>query len=431
MGVCGVVGVLLFGSQLAEISARSALRGYDNTFNYLWLRSAMVDGDWDFRNDLEQCNTLTPAYRAAALGLPVTSAGRVPNKYGVGWSLVTLPFYLVADGMVAAGRWLGLNSLERDGFNPVYQICIQMGHALLALVSLLLAERVVRAWVAADTPVWPAVVALWAASPLLYYQTVDLSMSHGVAFFAVALLAWALVRAKAAPRMIWPWVLAGAAWGLAVVTRFQLAIFGLLAVPVWLAQWPDKARLVRAAGGAIAGAAPLILLQLWAWHAVYGHWLVFSYGVEGEGFHWRHPEFARSLFSPWHGLFYWHPFLLVATLGLFGWAWRCRGTGGAALVAVAGTAYVNAAWWCWWFGSSFGLRAYDAALLPLMAGLAWLLRSAARRWRTLLWGAAILAGAWNFYVALLYRSGAISRSQPVMWGQMVEAVRGLGDAMRF
>ena len=98
MGVCGVVGVLLFGSQLAEISARSALRGYDNTFNYLWLRSAMVDGDWDFRNDLEQCNTLTPAYRAAALGLPVTSAGRVPNKYGVGWSLVTLPFYLVADG---------------------------------------------------------------------------------------------------------------------------------------------------------------------------------------------------------------------------------------------------------------------------------------------------------------------------------------------
>ena len=46
------LGAALCLSRLVEIPERSALRGYDNTFNYLWLRSAMVDHDWDFRNDL-------------------------------------------------------------------------------------------------------------------------------------------------------------------------------------------------------------------------------------------------------------------------------------------------------------------------------------------------------------------------------------------
>jgi hypothetical protein len=79
IGVCALVGVALFVSQLLEIPSRSAFRGYDNTFNYLWLRSAMVDHDWDFRNDLAQCNTLIPAYRASALALPPTATGHIPN----------------------------------------------------------------------------------------------------------------------------------------------------------------------------------------------------------------------------------------------------------------------------------------------------------------------------------------------------------------
>src|SRR5215212_6125799 len=88
LGFCAMVAIALSISQLAEIAVRSSLRGYDNTFNYLWLRSAAVDGDWDFRNDLEQCNTLDPSYRASALALPTTATGRIPNKYGVGWAVL-------------------------------------------------------------------------------------------------------------------------------------------------------------------------------------------------------------------------------------------------------------------------------------------------------------------------------------------------------
>jgi len=435
LGLAAAVGLALFASQLAEIPFRSALRGYDNTFNYLWLRSAMVDGDWDFRNDLAAGNTLPPDYRAAALALPPTETGRIPNKYGLGWAVLTLPFYLVADAFVALGRATGLLALERDGFGAPYQVAVQTGHAALAVLALVLATRTIGRWLGDRHAALAGVAAVWAASPLLYYQTVNLSMSHGAAFFLVAVLAYALERATAtspdvAPdeplRVRW-WLLAGAALGLAAITRFQLALFGV--VVLWAAG-RDRRTVTRLALVA-AGAAPFVLLQLWAWRVVYGRWLVFSYGVEGEGFQWNRPELLNSLFSPWHGLFYWHPFLLVATAGLVAWTWTRRGAAVAWTGAVALTLYVNAAWWCWWFASAFGNRGFDAALLPVMAGAAWLFRCARGPWRTALATVAVGAAAWNVYLVLLYRTGAIARHAPLTWSDMLAAAARLPDALRF
>lgn len=434
IAICALVGVGLFLSQLLEIRARSALRGYDNTFNYLWLRSALVDGDWDFRNDLTQCNTLTPAYRASALALPPTPTGRIPNKYGVGWAVVTLPFYLVADGIVAAGRAVGRWSLARDGWNPVYQICIQTGHLALALLALWLAVRTIEGWLGVERTLAAAAVALvWAASPLLYYQTVDLSMSHGAAFFAVALMAFALVRARERQDRVWPWLVAGVGWGLAATTRFQLALFGLLAAWTWfeLGRAKGGRALARPVALFAGGAAPFVALQLWAWHVVYGSWLVFSYGAEGERFDWLHPTWGGALFSARHGLFYWHPFLLVAAAGLVAWAVVERRLALALLATFILAIYVDAAWWCWWFGAAFGHRACDAALLPLMAGAAWLLQRGGPRARRAFWAVAITAGAWNFYLVVLYRTAAIPRNAPVSWTEMLRAAGHLGAALHF
>jgi hypothetical protein len=429
--LCAAVGVALVVSQLAEIPYRSALRGYDNTFNYLWLRSAMVDHDWDFRNDIVECDTFLPEYRASALTLPVTSTGHVPNKYGVGWAVLTVPFYLIADAIVGLGRVLGIWSLHRDGFNPVYQVCIQLGHVGVAALALWLAVQTVSGWVGNRACAMHAVIGVWAASPLLYYQTANVSMSHGAGFFAVAVMCYGLMRAKVRPDSVWPWWLAGAGWGLAVTTRFQLGLFGVMAVWTVFSS-PRPARgIIRAIALLAIGALPFVAIQLWGWHVVYGKWLVFGYGGEGEGFHWGTPALLRSLFSPWHGLLYWHPFLAVAAAGLAGWAWSVRREGIALAAVFAATLYVNAAWWCWWFASSFGSRSIDAAVLPLMGGTAWLFGRATEKWRTLLNVLLVSACLWNFYLVLLYRTGAISRSDPVTWSEMLHAAAQIGARLKF
>jgi len=390
----------------------------------------MVDGDWNFRNDIEQCNTLTPDYRQAALNLPLTETGRIPNKYGVGWSVVTLPFYIIADVLVSLLALLGVTSFQHDGFNAIYQICIQLGHFGLAIVSIMLATRVVALWLDIDR--WCAasgVCLVWFASPLLYYQTVNLSMSHGVAFFSVALLAFSLEGVRVNEGSWRNWVMAGVAWGLMVVTRYQLGVFGLpvlaLVVVSIKRSWCWG---VMDGVAFLAGAVPLLALQLWAWHVVYGRWIVFSYGSEGESFNWFHPEVVGLLFSPFHGLFYWHPLLLIACIGLVIYAWReTVWLGWAWVAAVVIIAYVNASWHCWWFASSFGSRAFDAAILPMMAGFAFLFVRLHPTWRGLLLWLAVGAGAWNYYLVWLYRLGAIPRNAPVTWSQMISAAGKISD----
>ncbi len=421
-----------FAVPFFQIGQLSLLRGTDNTFYYFWLRSAMVDGDWDFANDLETCNTLTEGYRAELRKLPRTETGRLPNKYGVGWALVSVPFYLVADGVVLVGRAVGGWHLERDGYNPVYQITLQLGHFLLGLLGLLLAWRCVRHWCGDPAAALWAVVLILLASPQLYYLTMKLSLSHNAAFFAVAVMTWACLEVKKGDRRIWPWWVAGLGWGLAVTLRFQLAVFGLIPAWVWLMRIRDGDGVVTASRSALswlAGAFPLILLQFFAWRVVYGHWFVFTYGAEGERFNWAHPEVFNVLFSPFHGFFYWHPFLLVGVVGLVWLVIKERGLLLAGLVAIALTVYVNAAWWCWWFaGNSFGSRAFEGALLFLMGGLALLLVRFTPPWRHILFGGAVVACIWNFYVMTLFYASIIDRSAPVTWATMIRA--GFGTAPR-
>ena len=416
--------LVAFGSQFAEMPWRSALRGADSSYYYFWLRSLMVDGDWDFRNDLQECNTMPPELKAAMLQEAPTPAGRQPNKFGVGWALLSVPPYLLADGVVAAGRGLGVWSLARDGYNPVYQSCLYTWHFLLALAGLLLAWRVVRRWCGDPGAALVGVVLLWAASPLAYYGTIKVSMSHNAAFLAVALMCWGLQAVPDRPDRGWPWWVAGTGLGLAVIVRFQLAVFAVVPAWIWL-------RGVRAAGGraafrnaiaALLGALPLIFLQLFAWHVVYGRWFLFTYGVGGEGFNWSDPQWLNVLFGARHGLFYWHPLLLLGAAGFAGLVWRDRprGLAAAGLVAVLASAYVNAAWWCWWFGGSFGSRAFEAACLFFMGGLAWLWRTFPAA-RPALWAAGLASAAWNFYLLALFHTAAVPLDSAVTWADMARA----------
>ena len=421
---CVAAACGLFASQLAEIPHRSALRGWDNTFNYVWLRSLMVGGDLSFRDDLEAGNTLTVELKTTIPQMPLTKTGLVANKYGIGWALVSAPFYMVADGIVATGRGLGVWTLERDGYNWVYQVCLQTGHFLLAGVSLLLVYRVARRWCGRE-PAVLGVMMVWAASPLLYYQTSNLSMSHGVTFFALTGCVLALLRTQDEPERLCWWWLAGAGLGLAAITRFQTAVFGLL--PLWAVVMQartkrDVVTTMRILVALAAGALPLIALQLAAWKIVYGSWLVYSYGAEAEPFYWTKPAVREVLFSAKHGLFYWHPFLLAGTAGLLALAWRRGGLLRAGVVVIGVSIYVNAAWWCWWFGSSFGSRAFEGAILFFMAGTAWVferLPVKAGRW---LFAAGAGFAGWNLAMVLLYRMALISRNDAVTYGDALRAL---------
>jgi hypothetical protein len=125
------------------------------------------------------------------------------------------------------------------------------------------------------------------------------------------------------------------------------------------------------------------------------------------------------LFSRWHGLITWHPFLLCAFAGLV-LLWRARPVYTLQLViAVALQIYIVASWHEWWQGDAFGSRMLINCAPVFALGLASMITWARERidWRILL-AVAVLALLWNWLFIIQYRLDFISKSYPISWQEL-------------
>ncbi|WP_415909160.1 hypothetical protein [Oleiharenicola sp. Vm1] len=393
---------------------RLMLQGTDDSFYYFWVRSAVVDGDLDFRNDLQRASTIDDPARVRAQAEPLTPLGRVRNKYPVGWAVATLPFFLVAHALALA------TSGPADGWQPVYFIVIWLGHVGYAVLGLLAARRVLAHYLDAGAATVGVLVG-WLAGPLLYYQTARISMPHGLAFTLVALLYDRTLAAEKAPAGRAAWILGGASAGLLLITRpicapyllFPAGVLGRL-----LVARETRATALRRLPWAVGPTLALVALQLLAQRRLHGSWRFDTY--DSEPFDFAHPHLVETFFSPQHGWFYWHPLLLVGIAAFIVAVLRGR-LPRTWLVSLAVVAYVNASWWCWWWGSSFGNRSFEGATLFAMAGWGLLWAQAARAGRAVraLIGLGVTA---NVLLLALYMGGAISRGDPVTYPEMLAAL---------
>jgi hypothetical protein len=115
----------------------------------------------------------------------------------------------------------------------------------------------------------------------------------------------------------------------------------------------------------VVAAAPLVFLQLLAWRAGAGHWILNPYPA-GETFTLLHPHWeALYSFNP-HGLFPYAPVLLLSVAGLVPLWQRHRGWFWPVVVAVGLDTYLIASWHQWDYGDGFGHRAF-VDLLPVFA----------------------------------------------------------------
>jgi hypothetical protein len=195
--------------------------------------------------------------------------------------------------------------------------------------------------------------------PLLFYSLVG--MTHAPVFALAGLLLLVLVRQRetGSPRLA---LAAGAVIGAAVLLRYgsiALAVPAILAIP--------RRRWLPFAGGLLPF---LLVLPLW-WHWLFGSWSP-PYGgtwVITAASPWN------VLFSPVHGLFLFHPALLLAAAGLamaaareiarrsLGW-----GTVGAVWFLAVAVLY---GWWSEWNNAGgYGQRFLTDALPALGIGFA-------------------------------------------------------------
>jgi hypothetical protein len=166
-------------------------------------------------------------------------------------------------------------------------------------------------------------------------------------------------------------ILGGVLAGLIIITRPTNGLwllFGVLYGVDSLNTLSDRLSFwKRHAIKVVYGALPcvyVISLQLLYWKIITGQWLIFSY--RGESFNFAKPEILHVLFSVRKGLFFWSPILLLVIPGLFYIRKRAREFFTPILLFLPLNVYVISSWWCWWYGGSFGQRAFIESI-PLFS----------------------------------------------------------------
>lgn len=418
-----VKGFHLFSSDRIE----PFIQGADDAHYFMWLRSWVLDGDFDFANDIIETPFLEENAKQAIFREPLTSTGLVQNKFTVGWAVVSFPLYLVAHWVAPYTPW------SQDGFSVPYQIGIWVQQMLIAALGFYLLWRILSRWVDRRTAA-TAILCTWMISPMIYYQTARISMVHNVVFVLGVLIVWLAIKIKEhlerrdihKPYLLFLTLFTGFHAGLMVICRPSALVYLIMPIVIITAamfpRWKRfpillSSMLATAFVGAFMGVFP----QLLAWKGLYGHWFYYSY--KDEGFNWGDPQFYMSLFSAHHGLFNWHPMLIV-------------GLGSLLVASIKGRFYrswiftlvliiwVNSAWHMVYFGSAFGGRAYEYLVCFSMMGTAFLLQFLGRnpRLRSILLSVYALFAVWNILFMYAFMQGLVSREEPVLWKERIYAV---------
>jgi hypothetical protein len=409
----GCSGVLL----LSALSGDSPhLITSDGKAYYAWARSVLLDRDMDFSNDYAMLYPPDPLPPEAGR---VTPRGLVVNKYPVGMGILCTPGLLLGH-LVANIHPL----ISADGISGPYQFAVAYTLLLLAGAGLYFLFHAMRNLGASST--WAALtsIAAFVCTNLIHYMGKEPAMPHAAGMALISLLIWDITRFKtsgtgsAGRSFAW-----GALLGLLVLVRnsnvFVLPFIGGLL----LHQGGLRLRCVLPLG------IGMMVVGMWQPISLYALWGEFRLTTyPDEKLSGDLGGLVRTLFSARHGLFIYHPWYLVLSTMTWGGLLtaRLRGLTVSAQISFMLLAVMNGSWASWWFGDSFGNRAFIEALPPLSIVTALVLTSmgntAGKVWSAVaMIGVLAVVNAWLWVGYLLQRyphDGTHTVSEAYGWPRM-------------
>lgn len=329
----------------------------DGTGYYDYLPSLFIHNDINRKGKPEslhpdlykRINTLNWAYSAAPDEHKV-------NKYPCGTALLTAPFFFSA---YLSSPPQGEIS---DGYGQPYQNVVFYAAVFYLFLSLFFLKKLLALYEIKAFVIFFCQLLLALATPLTHYANMDASFSHVYSLFAITAFfyvakAWFLQPEKKY------FFYACALIALIVLLR-NVNIIVLFFLPFLAGSFSVlRERTVQvikdyktlSAGFFIFFA--LVFIQLYLWHLQTGKWFVDSY--PGEHFYFFNPHVFDILFSYKKGLFVYTPVLFLSLAGLFTLLFKRKYYLLLTwLFFLALLTYLLSSWHSWYYGCSFGLRAY-------------------------------------------------------------------------
>lgn len=332
-----------FGNESQVIKA-------DGTGYYDYLPSMFI------YRDLPKAKENNASERIKKMGVYVSYKGHKLNKYPCGTAVLLFPFFVYAHLTSSFQGFLA------DGFSLPYQRAVFYGALFYLFLSLVFLKRLLLLYNTFGAAIFLIQTLVVFSTSIINYVNYDPSFSHVYSFFAITVFLFyvkAYFTNKKQNDFLWACVFLG----LIIILRQVNGII-VLFIPFLAGSFSElktsavnlfrNKRLLVKGFFLIFG---IVSVQLYFWFQQTGELIVFSY--QGESFNFLSPAFLDILFSYRKGLFVYTPVFFVALFALVFYikkkqiylfvSW---------LLFFIFLTYVLSSWWCWYYGCSYGLRAY-------------------------------------------------------------------------
>lgn len=372
----------------------------DGVFYYNWLHSALFDGDLDFTNELQYYSAYDLGSKWFLENNVLTQSGKVPNPYAFGMALMLLPLILIANLFTWIFNSFNPELFILDGYSYFYNLAVNFSTWIFGTLSLIIIYKINRIISNQDfKSSLKAVLAIFLATPWIYYQFLEPSMSHIISLFLVSWW-WYLVILKWQRKDV-NFLLFILVTFLMLATRWQNLIFCLAFIPL-IFQKVDYKKTIQIIKRIILIITPIVLFwlsQFLIWKHLYGQYILVPQGYMFVKFD-LHPFYV--LFSSNRGLFLWSPILILAIIGWYFLLKKSKFLAWTTFVLFIGQWLINSSLNDLGGGDAFGARRFIETF-PFLAMCLTALYQKLKKCKWQSWIVVIVLIFWNFILIENYR----------------------------
>jgi hypothetical protein len=295
------------------------------------------------------------------------------DKCYVGVAVLLTPFFLLAYFLS-----LLLHQDMMGGYSIFFQESVSIASLFYMMLGLVFMRKLLKEYQVSELVIGFTLLVTVFGTNLFYYTTMEQSMSHQYSFGVMGMFLFHSRKSLTDLKLKYFIWMAVALALLALIRPTN--VICILIIPFLAAGYePLKSFFVKIFNPKNLAILFCITVTIYSiqnivWYFETDSLFVWSY--VGEGFNFAHPHFIDILFSYRKGLFVYTPLILVSLLGGLVYLYQQnKFSFWAFLLFFLVVTYILSSWGCWYFGGSYGLRAYIDFFPIFMLGFAFFLNS--------------------------------------------------------
>ncbi len=353
--------LLICAYLLLFFSVKKPYENWDRVINsdgkgyYAYLPAIFIyhDLDYNFLENYE--DKYYPADKSVFKEFRMPYKGEIVNKYFPGFSLLWLPFFILAHALSI------LFGFPADGYSIIYQYAIGFANLFYLWLGLLYLQKLLIKTGANIAMASFILVIIAFGTNIIFYVLVEPSMGHIFSFFLITAFLYFSKKAMDEEKLS-AYILATVFYGITIISRPTNGII-VLVLPFLTTNLQQFFKAIRSVFqnkkvffSVMATFLIIVCIPLLLWLIQTGHWIVYSYGKESLLFF--QPHFIDILFNYDKGWFIYTPIAFVAMFGFIGLYKKNRFKFIILLSFLLIHIYITSSWWAWNYASKFSQRVF-------------------------------------------------------------------------